>query len=120
MTINGICIKFKNCLINLIFREFPMKRWRTVKSKIACCGIDDEGFNRNHNNNKPISVYGVIMKGSAYVDGILKTEIKRDDFDCTNKLIRMIKESNHYKQIRIIFLEGITIGGFLAACHSYR
>jgi len=74
--------------------EEPIKRWRIVKNRVPIIGIDDGGFDRFSLENINVPVFGVIMKGSAYVDG------------------HMILESSHHPQIQAMFLQGITIGGF--------
>ncbi|MFX0174114.1 MAG: DUF99 family protein [Candidatus Hodarchaeota archaeon] len=89
-----------------------MKRWRSVKNRVPIIGIDDGGFDRFSLKNIKIPVFGVIMKGSAYVDGITQCQIDRDDPQVTVKIVQMILESSHHLQLQAIFLQGITIGGF--------
>ncbi|MHA1971987.1 MAG: endonuclease dU [Candidatus Hodarchaeales archaeon] len=92
--------------------NLTIKRWRSVKSKTPIIGIDDGGFDRLALEQGDIPVFGVIMKGSAYVDGIIQCSIKRDDREATSKLVNLISSSVHLPQLRGIFLQGITIGGF--------
>lgn len=76
-------------------------------------GIDDSGFNREMKEVfSTIPIYGIVMKGTSHVEGIMQTEMELDSLEITNLLIDMITSSQHYKQIRIIFLSSITIGGF--------
>ncbi|MFX0211055.1 MAG: DUF99 family protein [Candidatus Hodarchaeota archaeon] len=89
-----------------------VKRWRTVKSKTPIIGIDDGGFDRFSEEDINIPVFGVIMKGSAYVDGIIQCHLKRDDPQATATVTQMILDSTHKNQLKTIFLQGITIGGF--------
>lgn len=89
-----------------------VKRWRSIKSKIPVIGIDDGGFDRFSIEDINIPVFGVIMKGSAYVDGIIQCQIKRDDSQATEAISKMILDSSHKSQLQVIFLQGITIGGF--------
>ncbi len=89
-----------------------VKRWRSIKSKIPVIGIDDGGFDRFSIEDINIPVFGVIMKGSAYVDGIIQCQIKRDDSQATEEISKMILDSSHKSQLQAIFLQGITIGGF--------
>lgn len=90
------------------------KRWRIIKSKTPIIGIDDGGFDRYSREQKDnnIPVFGVIMKGSAYVDGVIQCQIIRDDPSVTTKISQMILKSSHHPQLQVIFLQGITIGGF--------
>jgi endonuclease V-like protein UPF0215 family len=89
-----------------------IRQWRIIKSKTPIIGIDDGGFDRFSTNNEKIPVFGVVMKGSAYVDGIIQNELERDDIQATNVLSNMILDSSHKNQIRAILLQGITIAGF--------
>ncbi|MHA1253954.1 MAG: endonuclease dU [Candidatus Helarchaeota archaeon] len=43
---------------------------------------------------------------------VVQTKIEVDGFDATEKIGKMIINSNHYGQIRVIMLYGITFGGF--------
>ncbi|UCE14479.1 MAG: DUF99 family protein [Candidatus Heimdallarchaeota archaeon] len=89
-----------------------IKRWRTVKSKTPIIGIDDGGFDRFSKEEMSIPVFGVIMKGAAYVDGIVQSQLKRDDPLATSIISEMIMSSDHKNQLQAILLQGITIAGF--------
>jgi endonuclease V-like protein UPF0215 family len=92
--------------------ERANKRWRTVKAKTPIIGIDDGGFDRFSEEVIRIPIFGVIMKGAAYVDGVIQCTIDRDDSAPTLALSEMIINSVHKLQLQAIFLQGITIGGF--------
>ena len=92
--------------------EKNIKRWRIVKSKTPIIGIDDGGFDRFSKDDIDIPVFGVIMKGAAYVDGIIKGQLKKDDSQATNVISQMIIESTHKNQLKAILFQGITIAGF--------
>jgi len=83
---------------------------RKVKDEIRVIGIDDAPF-IPHTKGK-VRVFGVIMRGNFRVEGIIQTKIEIDGIDATEKLTEMILNSNHYGQIRVILLNGITLGGF--------
>ena len=90
-----------------------VRQWRSVKNKTPICGIDDGGFNRFSKDKQiKVPVYGVVMKGAAYVDGIIQSQLERDDDSATLVLSKMILSSSHKSQIQAIFLQGITIAGF--------
>jgi endonuclease V-like protein UPF0215 family len=89
-----------------------VKRWRSVKSKTPIIGIDDGGFDRFSYDDIQVPVFGVIMKGATYVDGIIQCQIQKDDPDTTSIISKMLLESAHKPQIQAIFLQGITCGGF--------
>jgi len=89
-----------------------VRQWRSVKSKTPIIGIDDGGFDRFSEKNEKIPIFGVVMKGAAYVDGVIQSQMERDDAKATSILTEMILASPHKPQIRAIFLQGITIAGF--------
>lgn len=89
-----------------------VRRWRSIKDKTPIIGIDDGGFDRFAKENINIPVFGVIMKGAAYVDGIIQCHLKRDDPRATSAVGQMILESPHKNQLKAIFFQGITIAGF--------
>jgi endonuclease V-like protein UPF0215 family len=92
--------------------EKKVKRWRTVKSKTPIVGIDDGGFDRFSKEDIDIPVFGVIMKGAAYVDGVIQCYLKKDDPLATDIISEMIIESPHKPQLKAVLLQGITIAGF--------
>ncbi|MHA1978561.1 MAG: endonuclease dU [Candidatus Hodarchaeales archaeon] len=89
-----------------------IRQWRSIKSKTPIIGIDDGGFDRFSEEKQSVPVFGVVMKGAAYVDGIIQTQLERDDTQATQILTDMILASSHKLQIRAILLQGITIAGF--------
>ncbi|MFX0205209.1 MAG: DUF99 family protein [Candidatus Hodarchaeota archaeon] len=89
-----------------------VKRWRIVKSKTPIVGIDDGGFDRFSKEDINVPVFGVIMKGAAYVDGVFHCQLKKDDPLATKIIGRLILESAHKNQLKAILLQGITIAGF--------
>ncbi len=83
--------------------------FRTIKPEIRILGWDDSPFKIN---GKYVNVFGTIFRGGAWIDGLLKTRIKVDGSDATKKLIACVNKTRHYKQLRVIMLDGITMAGF--------
>jgi len=83
---------------------------RFIKDEIRILGFDDAPFKPR--SNEKILVIGVIYRGGNFLDGILKTEITGDGMDATESIIKLIKNSRHKDEIRVIIFKGITIGGF--------
>ena len=81
---------------------------RTIKSEIRVVGTDD-GNSVSVGKDK-ISLVGVVFRGGRWLDGVLRTKIKADGFDVTRKIVRMIKNSGHYGQIRVLMLSKIFFG----------
>jgi endonuclease V-like protein UPF0215 family len=80
-----------------------------VKEEIRILGIDDGPFK---NNDKEVIVVGVIFRGGNFLDGVLRTYVVVDGLDATEKLSKMINSSRHKNQLKVIMLDGITLGGF--------
>jgi endonuclease V-like protein UPF0215 family len=90
-------------------KALSVKKFRTVKPEIRVLGVDDGPFTP-HKGYAP--VVGVVFRGGYWLDGVLSTKVKVDGFDATDKIAAMIVESPHYRQVRIMMLEGVTFGGF--------
>ncbi|MGC8993233.1 MAG: DUF99 family protein [Candidatus Aenigmatarchaeota archaeon] len=80
-----------------------------IKEEIRILGIDDGPFEKNEDK---VIVVGVVFRGGEFIDGLLRTYVKIDGLDSTEKLAEMINSSRHKRQLKIIMLDGITLGGF--------
>ena len=80
-----------------------------VKEEIRILGIDDGPFSKDE---KEVIVIGVVFRGGKFIDGVLRTYVSIDGLDATEKLSSMINSSKHKQQIKVIMLDGITLGGF--------
>lgn len=80
-----------------------------LKSEIRIVGFDDGPFSGRRGR---VAVIGVIYRGGNFLDGILRTNVKVDGLDSTEKLIDVINESRHKKELKIIMTDGLTLGGF--------
>ena len=86
------------------------KSLQFVKPEIRVLGIDDGKFKPY--SKEQVLVAGVVFRGGYWLDGVMSTQIRVDAFDATAKISIMIKSSPHYKQLRVIMLNGITFAGF--------
>jgi endonuclease V-like protein UPF0215 family len=87
-----------------------MKRFRIIKPEIRVLGVDD-GFFIPHSKGSA-TVIGVVFRGGYWFDGVLSTKVEIDGFDATDKIASMIVNSAHYRQVRVVMLDGITFAGF--------
>lgn len=81
-----------------------------VKPEIRVLGVDDGRFvfhSRSH-----ALVVGAVFRGGNWLEGVMSTCVEVDGLDATAKIISMIKASPHFRQVRVIMLNGITMGGF--------
>jgi endonuclease V-like protein UPF0215 family len=83
---------------------------RVVKPEIRVLGVDDGKFTPHSKDKVP--VVGVVFRGGYWLDGVMYTTVTVDNFDATTKIAEMIACSPHYKQLRVVLLNGITFAGF--------
>jgi endonuclease V-like protein UPF0215 family len=86
------------------------KSFGVVKPEIRVLGVDDGVFIPRVEGLVP--VVGVVFRGGYWLDGVMHTQIVVDGFDATEKISSMITKSPHYKQLRVVMLNGITFAGF--------
>jgi len=86
------------------------KRFRCIKPEIRVLGVDDGVFVPH--TEGLVSVVGVVFRGGYWLDGVMRTEIRIDGMDATEKIALMILNSPHHKQLRVVMLNGVTFAGF--------
>jgi endonuclease V-like protein UPF0215 family len=86
------------------------KNFRVIKHEIRVLGVDDGVFTPH--TEALVPVVGVVFRGGYWLDGVMHTEITVDGFDATEKISSMITNSAHFKQLRVVMLDGITLAGF--------
>lgn len=87
-----------------------LEKFRIIKPEIRVLGIDD-GIFVPHSRSFAI-VVGVVFRGGYWLDGVMSTKVEVDGFDSTEKMADMIMNSPHYRQLRVIMLDGVTFAGF--------
>lgn len=83
---------------------------RRVKPEIRVLGVDDGVFVPH--SKGVATVVGVVYRGGYWLDGAMRTEVKIDGMDATEKIASMITMSPHYDQLRVVMLNGVTFAGF--------
>lgn len=81
-----------------------------LKSEIRILGFDDGAFVPR--SKQQVFIIGVIYRGGKILDGALTTTVTVDGTDATEKIIKLINESRHKQQLKVIMFDGITLGGF--------
>ena len=79
------------------------------KKNMRILGVDDGPFTFN---DRSVLVVGVVVRGVNYIEDIIKKRVKRDGFDSTDVLIKMVDNSRYKEQIRVIMTDGIALAGF--------
>jgi endonuclease V-like protein UPF0215 family len=82
---------------------------KEVKPEIRIVGFDDAPFTFN---DKETLIIGAVCRAGLQLDGVITTKIDVDGLDVTEKIIKLLKNSKHFEQLRVIMLDGITFGGF--------
>jgi endonuclease V-like protein UPF0215 family len=87
-----------------------IKRFRVIKPEIRVLGIDDGKHVFRSKTRVPI--VGIVFRGGLWLDGVMSTTVLVDGFDATEAVSQMITSSPHYRQLRVIMLNGVTYAGF--------
>lgn len=87
-----------------------VKHFRSIKSEIRTIGIDDGCFIPKTKGT--VDIVGVVYRGINWFEGFIHSKVTIDGLDAIEKIVSMIKNSSFYGELRVIFLDGITFGGF--------
>jgi len=80
-----------------------------MKKESRFLAISDAPFKKK---DETALIIGVVSLGGDSLVGVLSSKVKVDGDDSTDQIIKMINKSKYYKQIRGIFLKGLSVGGF--------
>lgn len=72
-------------------------------------GFDDAPFRRDHRG--PVKVVGAVF-ADRRLDGVLIGEIEKDGGNAAEKLADLVQKSKFFGHVRLVMLQGITMGGF--------
>ena len=85
--------------------ETLLRRGRRIRT----LGVDDGPFLRG--GHADVLVVGAVYSAAQF-EGLLSTKVRPDGFNSTDRLIRMIVGSKFHRQLHLLLLDGITLGGF--------
>ena len=80
-----------------------------MKRQIRILGIDDAPFTFQDNYS---TVIGVVMRGGEYLECVLRSQVTIDGAEATDVCTQMVLGSRHRKQLKVIMLDGVCLGGF--------
>jgi len=80
-----------------------------MKKQIRIIAIDDSPFSFN---DKYCTIIGVVMRGGEYLECVLSDQVEIDGNEATSICREMIKNTKHRKQIKVVMLDGVALGGF--------
>lgn len=78
-----------------------LRRFRTIKPEIRVLAISD-GYNR-FSHKLASNIIGAVFRGGDTLDGVIR--IHKPKGALTTALVRAIRGSNHYAQIRVLIVE---------------
>jgi hypothetical protein len=81
-----------------------------MKRQVRILGVDDAPF--QFRKSKRTWLVGVVYRGNLWMEGAMVDSIEVDGLDATEIVRRMIVSPKFSSQIRVVFLDGITFGGF--------
>jgi len=81
-----------------------------LKSEIRILGFDDGAFAPKTKSLVP--VIGVIFRGGKFLDGAVRIDVEVDGMDGTDKIVKLINNTRHKQQLKVIMFDGITLAGF--------
>lgn len=80
-----------------------------LKKTIRVMGFDDAPF--DHERGSPVHVSGIVCAGTRF-EGMVWGEATKDGEDATEVIARMVTQSKFHRQIHVVLLDGLAIGGF--------
>lgn len=72
-------------------------------------GLDDAAFTWE---DASVPVVGVVMRGGAYVEGVVRTDVTVDGDDATARLVDLLAASRFTRDLEAVLLDGVAFGGF--------
>ena len=93
-----------------LLSALQLNKFRIIKSEIRILGVDDGQFEPHTQGT--VIVIGVVFRGGQTMDGVMHTHVEIDGFNATEQLATMVNKSSHYRQLRLIMLNGVTLAGF--------
>jgi len=80
-----------------------------VKAEARVVGFDDGPFSFG---DARAPVAAVVTRGAWYVEGMFRTSVAVDGTDATERLADALLSSRFGHEVRLVFLDGVTYGGF--------
>lgn len=80
-----------------------------MKPKSRFLGIDDGPF---HFGDADVLLVGVAVQAPSYIEAVLTGHAHVDGQDATDRIAAMVSRSRYREGLRMIFLNGIAVGGF--------
>jgi len=86
-----------------------LKRKLELQKRIRVVGFDDTPFEKKRGGI--VNIAGVVCSNTRF-EGMLWGHITKDGNDSTDKIATLLSNSKFYKQVDVVLLDGIAVGGF--------
>lgn len=80
-----------------------------MKAQVRVLGIDDSPFRFGDSDSL---VVGALVRSPNYLEAVMKTTVKVDGMDSTDRIVEMVSRSRYREQVKAIMIDGVALGGF--------
>jgi endonuclease V-like protein UPF0215 family len=80
-----------------------------AKPHLRLIAVDDGAFRREQ---RFAPLVAVVYSVPGYVEGVLRSHVRVDGNDATERIARMLLASPHLEGARAVLLDGVAVGGF--------
>jgi len=80
-----------------------------VRKEIRVVGFDDAP---HHRGDASVPVVGVVMRGGAYMEAVLRTDVTGDGDDATERIAETVKTARAAPNLTCILLQNLMVAGF--------
>ena len=80
-----------------------------LKREVRVLGFDDAPF---HRSDARVPVVGVAMRGGAYLEAVLRTEVERDGDDATERIAAAVEGYRGRANLVAVLLQNLMVAGF--------
>jgi endonuclease V-like protein UPF0215 family len=80
-----------------------------MKPQVRVLGIDDSPFRFGDSESL---VVGALVRAPNYLEAVMKTTVKVDGTDSTDRIVDMVAGSRYREQIKAVMIDGIALAGF--------
>lgn len=87
----------------------PAVRTSRKPGRPRILGVDDGPFGRRAGSS--VLVVGAVCRAGG-LEGVLSTRVRRDGWNATDRITRMIVNSKFHPQLHAVMLDGVAVGGF--------
>ncbi|MCE5296976.1 MAG: DUF99 family protein [Euryarchaeota archaeon] len=80
-----------------------------MKDQVRVLGIDDAPFKFG---DVEVPIVGAMLRSPSYLEAVMTSSVTVDGDDASAKVITMVSSSRYREQIKLILIDGVSLGGF--------